>query len=100
MSAPRRRAPPAATLSVWAQPGAARERVVTRMGDAVKIAVTAPPEKGKANQAIERFLARELGVPAASVAVVAGAASKRKLVRIQGVSADALQSWVKSALGE
>ncbi len=100
MKAPPRPAPAAVTLSVWAQPGANRERVVSRMGDALKMAVTAPPEKGKANQAIERFLARELGVPAASVAVVAGGASKRKLVRIVGVSADAVQSWMKSALGE
>lgn len=100
MTAARRGAPVAATLSVWAQPGAPRDRVVGRMGDAVKIAVTAPPEKGRANQAIERFLARAFGVPAASVAIVAGASAKRKLVRIAGVSPDALQSWLKSSLPE
>ena len=99
MSRPRAGAP-AAVLSVWTQPGAPRERVVARMGEAVKIAVAAPPEKGRANRALERFLARELGVPAAAVSVAAGGASMHKVVRIEGVSPEALQSWVKASLGE
>lgn len=87
-------APRSVTLDVWIQPGASRERVVGLMGEAVKIAVAAPPEKGKANQAVEKLIAGEFGVPASAVAVVAGAASKRKRVRVVGVSADQVQSWV------
>lgn len=86
--------PPAAVIAVWVQPGASRERVAGMMGEAVKIAVAAPPEKGKANQAVERFLAAEFGLPPRAVAVVAGAASKQKRVRLEGVTAEQARSWV------
>ena len=92
---PSAKPPEAATLAVWAQPGASREGVAGMMGDAVKIALTAPPEKGKANKALERFLSREFGVSASSVAVVSGGSSKRKIVRLAGVSAAQAATWVQ-----
>ncbi len=52
----------------------------------IKARVRAVPEKGAANAALEKLLARSLGVPASSVAVVAGAASRLKTVRIAGDS--------------
>ncbi len=50
--------------------------------------VRAVPEKGAANTALERLLARALGVPAGSVSVVAGGTSRLKTVRIAGNPAD------------
>jgi uncharacterized protein (TIGR00251 family) len=64
------------------------------MGDAVKIAVTAPPEKGKANQAVERLLAEEFGISAGAVAVIAGGGSRRKTVRLNGIGPERLRSWL------
>lgn len=48
-----------------------------------KIKVAAPPERGKANEELIRFLASEFGVPRSSIEIVAGANSHNKLIRIQ-----------------
>jgi uncharacterized protein len=50
----------------------------------LKVRVAAPPEKGRANEELVRFLAREFGVAAAGVEIIAGAASTRKTVRLSG----------------
>ncbi|MCL4795423.1 MAG: DUF167 domain-containing protein [Bryobacteraceae bacterium] len=48
----------------------------------IKIRVAAPPEKGKANAELIRFLAHELGLQASRIEIISGAASTRKLVRL------------------
>lgn len=78
-------------LTVWVQPGASRDRVVGMHGAAVKIAVSAPPEKGRANQAAAKALARELGVRTSCVRVVSGAAARQKVLEIDGVDAALLE---------
>ena len=75
-----------ATLTVWVQPRASREKIVGMMGDALKVAVTAPPEKGKANKAAAKLLAGELGLPVKAVTVVSGTACRRKVVSVEGLS--------------
>jgi uncharacterized protein (TIGR00251 family) len=57
-----------------------------RSDGSLKLAVTEPPEDGRANRAVTRLLADLLAVPAASVTVVGGAGSRSKLVRIEGLS--------------
>jgi uncharacterized protein len=54
--------------------------------NAAKIALTAPPVDGKANEALVAFLAEALRLPRARIAIVAGAASRAKTVRITGKS--------------
>ena len=58
---------------------------------ALKIAVTAAPEDGKANAAVIALLAKEWGVVKSSISVVAGATDRRKIVEIRGPSAALLQ---------
>lgn len=65
------------------------------LGDRLKVAVAAPPEKGKANGELEALLAKLCGVRAANVTVETGQSSAAKLVRIRGVDTSA----VKQALG-
>lgn len=76
-------------------PGSSRDRIVGWLGDALKIKVTAPPEKGKANERVVELLAGALGIDAADVAIVAGHASPSKVVAIAGLDGDA----VREALG-
>ncbi len=95
MSRNLRPSPAAAVVDVWVQPGASRQRVVGLHGDAVKVAVAAPPEKGAANRALEKLLAEEFGLAAGAVAVVAGGRSRRKRVNLQGVSPDRVRAWVE-----
>lgn len=74
-------------LSVRVQPGASRTEIVGEYGDQLRVRLSAPPVDGKANAALERFLAAELGVPRAAVDVVRGHTSRSKTVRVE-VEAD------------
>ena len=82
-------------IAVKVVPGASRDRIAGCLGDALKIQVAAPPEKGKANKAVEALLAKTLGARTSDVTVVGGLTSPRKVVRITGATAGA----VRAALG-
>ncbi|MCW5983437.1 MAG: DUF167 domain-containing protein [Bryobacteraceae bacterium] len=70
-------------LNVKVVPKSARTELAGVMADgALKVRVAAPPEKGKANSALCAFLAREFGVPAASVTIESGATASRKRILI------------------
>ena len=75
---------PGTVLALHIQPGAKRFIVCGMYGDAVKIAVKAPPVDGKANAALREFIADKLDVPTAAVQLVAGAAKRDKRLRIVG----------------
>lgn len=78
-------------IHVKAVPGASRDEVVGWLGEMLKVRVAAPPEGGKANRAICKLLAEELGVKASAAAVVQGASSAVKAVAIAGVDAAAVE---------
>ena len=67
-------------------PGASRDRVVGALGDALKVAVTKPPEGGAANRAVVQLLAKAMRVATAQVEIVKGPASPRKEVRVSGLT--------------
>ena len=75
----------AVEIAVHASPGAGRTQVVGRHGDALKIRVAAPPEQGRANDAMVALLAEAFGVAASGVELVAGASSRLKRFRVTGV---------------
>lgn len=78
-------------LAVKVAPKASRNAVRGWLGDALKVAVTAAPERGRANEAVETLLADLLGLPRSAVRVVAGHAQPRKQVEIDGLSAEDLR---------
>lgn len=69
-------------LAVRVQPRASREGFAGTVGDAVKIALLAPPVGGRANEALRGFLAKEFGVPKSAVVLERGEGARRKRVRI------------------
>lgn len=71
-------------------PGSSRTAVAGVLGGMVKIKVAAPPEKGKANQALVAFLAECLGVKRNSVTILTGQSSPVKQVKVGGMSAQSL----------
>jgi uncharacterized protein (TIGR00251 family) len=75
-----------ARLELKVVPGASRAGVAGWLGSTLKVRVSAPPERGKANAAVEALLAEALGVRAEDVKIVAGHASPRKVVEISGLS--------------
>ena len=70
-------------VPVYVQAGASRDRLCGEHDGRLKLSVSAPPEKGKANRAVCRFLAAELGVPGSHVRLVSGHASRLKEVFIE-----------------
>jgi uncharacterized protein (TIGR00251 family) len=75
------------TLSLRIHPGARKNGVAGVHADSLKIALTAPPVDGKANEALIAFLAEALLLPQARISLVRGATSRSKVLRITGKSA-------------
>jgi uncharacterized protein (TIGR00251 family) len=78
-------------------PGAGRSAIVGRHGDAWKVRVTAPPEHGRANDAVRRLLATALAVPTESVHIVSGHAARDKIVELTGVGPALIERRLTSA---
>jgi len=72
----------AITVDILVQPRASRAKIGPMHDGRLKIAVTAPPVDGEANAAVIELVARQLGIARSAVAVVAGASSRRKTLRI------------------
>lgn len=69
-------------------------------GVALKVAVTAPAEYGKANAAVIALLAKAWGLPKSAFTVVAGAAERRKIIHLQGDPARLMQAlgpWLEES---
>jgi len=77
----------AITFTVRAVPRASQSAVAGEHDGALKVRVAAPPVGGAANEELTRFLSKQLGVPARSVGIVSGHASKTKVVRVVGARA-------------
>jgi uncharacterized protein (TIGR00251 family) len=77
-----------ATFSVKVHPRAKKNAIAGEVGDALKVALTAPPVEGKANEACIRFLAQTLDLPHSSVTIASGDSSRHKVIRVTGLSAD------------
>jgi len=71
-------------------PGSSRTTVVGLLDEMLKVKVAAPPEKGKANQCLIAFLAKQLGVKKKAISIVAGQTSPVKHVQIVGISPSTL----------
>ena len=65
-------------------------RICGLLDGMLKIKVSAPPEKGKANQCLLKFVARTLGVKKNAVSIIAGTTSPVKHVQVLGISAETL----------
>src|SRR3954453_13268528 len=81
-------------LSVRAQPGARKAGVLGEQAGALKVAVTAPPENGRANKALVEALREALGVKRSQVELLSGATSRDKRFLIRGVRRSELEGKV------
>lgn len=70
-------------LMVKGRPGARKNALMTVEGDAIKVAIAAAPERGRATEQMLRFLASEFDVPRAQAVLVSGEFSPMKRVRIE-----------------
>jgi len=81
-------------LHILVQPRASRSEIVGPHGDMLKIRLAAPPVDGAANEELVRFLAKELGVPQRAIEIVAGLSSRRKTIRVAGVTQERFDAVV------
>ena len=77
-----------AQFALRVQPRASRNAIAGVMGDAIKLAITAPPVDGKANQAVIEYLADLFRVPKSSIVIVSGETGRNKLIAIRGITAE------------
>lgn len=83
-----------ATLAVRAQPGARKNAVLGEQAGALKIAVTAPPEDGRANEALVEMLRDWLGVKRSQVSLLSGDKNRNKVFLIHGVTVEDLTTRI------
>ncbi len=76
----------ATQLQVKVVPGASRNGIAGWLGETLKVRVTAQPERGRANAAVEATIAEALGISTKSARVIHGKTSPRKIVEILGLS--------------
>jgi uncharacterized protein (TIGR00251 family) len=74
------------SFAIKVHPRARRNAITGVVGGALKLALTAPPVDGKANQAVIEFFADLFAIPQSSVTIASGETSRNKVVRIAGVS--------------
>ena len=79
------------SFAVKVQSRAKKNAITGEFGDALKLSVTAPPVEGRANQACIEFFAGLLNLSPSSVTIASGESSRRKVVRVMGISAKELQ---------
>ena len=75
------------TFAVKVHPSAKKNAITGAVGDALKLALTAPPVDGKANAACVEFFAKLLNLPRSSVTIAAGKTSRNKVIRVSGLTA-------------
>jgi uncharacterized protein (TIGR00251 family) len=84
------------TFSVRVQPRAGRNAIRGVHEGALKVALTAPPVDGRANEALRRFLAESLNVPASAVTILSGERSRTKRIEVRGATAANLRALAQS----
>ena len=75
-------------FSVKVVPASSRTTISGLRDGMIKVKVSAAPEKGKANQCLAEFLAKQLGVKKSSVKIIAGQTSPIKKVQVLGLSSE------------
>jgi uncharacterized protein (TIGR00251 family) len=89
-----------AILHVRVKPNAKTPGLVGRHGDAIKVAVRAAPERGRANAEVAAVLAKALQLPLTAIELVAGPSSRDKRFRVHGLEAAELARRIAVALEE
>lgn len=79
-------------LDVRVQPRAGRDSVELARDGTLRVRVKAPPEGGRANDAVVALLARHLGVAGSSIVIVRGRTSRQKVVRVDGLTQEQVRS--------
>ena len=87
-----------ARIAVKVHPRAKRTAITGRLGDAWKLDLAAPPVEGKANEECIRFFADLAGIPRRAVSIVQGAASRMKVIEIEGAAQEQIEQILSTSI--
>ena len=87
-----------AVIRLHVQPGAGKTAVVGRHGDAVKVRVAAPPEGGRANDAVVALMAATFDVKLAQITLLSGQSSRAKRVQVDGIDEAEVERLLEVAM--
>ena len=87
-------------LTVHVQPRASRTGLCGMYGDALKLAITAPPVEGKANKEVIAFLADLLKIPKRDITIISGAQSRTKRCRIGSLAEGEVRERIAARIGD
>jgi uncharacterized protein (TIGR00251 family) len=85
------------SFAVKVQPRGRKNAITGTVGEAIKLAITAPPVEGKANQAVIEFFANFFEIPRSSVSIASGETSRNKVIRVSGISAQHVRERLAAA---
>lgn len=85
------------SFAVKVHPRARKNAITGEVGHALRVSLTAPPVDGKANAACVEFFANLLKVPRSSVTIASGQNSRKKVIRVAGLSAEELRQRLNTA---
>ncbi len=88
------------TFQVKVHPRAKKNAITGVVGDALKLALTAPPVEGRANEACITFLAEVLNVSRSSVTIAAGESTRNKVIVVSGLSAAEVGAKLREESGQ
>jgi uncharacterized protein len=86
------------SFAVKVQPRAKKNAITGTVGDALKLALTAPPVDGKANQSVIEFFADLFQIARSSITIASGETSRNKVIRISGVTRPRAEALLAAAL--
>jgi uncharacterized protein (TIGR00251 family) len=72
-------------------PGSSKTSVAGVLDGMLKVKISAAPEKGKANQSLVKYLAKQLNVKNKNVTIVSGLTNPIKQIRIENISPEKLE---------
>lgn len=84
--------PDGTILAMWVVPGASRSEVVGPHGDALRVRIAAPPERGRANRALLELVG---GICDRPVELLSGAGTRRKRVLVRGLSPERVRELLR-----
>ncbi len=87
-----------ATLLLRVQPKAKRNAILGEQAGALKVSVTAPPEDGRANDAVLALLREEFNLQRSQLALLSGQTNRNKVVLVRGVTAEELAKMIADKL--
>jgi len=82
-------------IEVFVQPRAAKTELAGMHDGRPKIRLAAPPVDGAANAALVEFVAKRLKIAKSRVRVVGGLTSRRKVLEVEGVGAEAVNEALR-----